>query len=159
MNLVLRSATPADVPVIVAFNEALAFESENTRLDSEVLAAGVRAMFDDPTRGFYTLAERNGEIVGQIMVTFEWSDWRNGWFWWIQSVYVRDDARRGGVFRALYREIERRATADPTVIGLRLYFDRDNTKAQATYLALGMVQKSYDMMERYPLDGRKSDIA
>jgi ribosomal protein S18 acetylase RimI-like enzyme len=159
MTLTLRPATPADVPVIVAFNEALAFESENTRLDSEVLAAGVRAMFDDPTRGFYTLAERNGEIVGQIMVTYEWSDWRNGWFWWIQSVYVRDDARRGGVFRALYREIERRATADPTVIGLRLYFDRDNTKAQATYIALGMVQKSYDMMERYPLDGRKSDVA
>lgn len=159
MTLVLRPATPADVPVIVAFNEALAFESENTKLDTEVLAAGVRAMFQNPARGFYTLAERNGEIVGQIMVTFEWSDWRNGWFWWVQSVYVRDDARRGGVFRALYREIERRATEDPTVIGLRLYFDRDNTKAQATYLALGMVQKSYDMMERYPLDGRKCDIA
>ncbi len=159
MNLTLRPATPADVPVIVAFNEALAFESENARLAADVLAAGVRAMFDDPSRGFYTLAERNGEIVGQIMVTYEWSDWRNGWFWWIQSVYVRDDARRGGVFRALYREIERRATADPAVIGLRLYFDRDNTKAQATYLALGMVQKSYDMMERYPLDGRPSDVA
>jgi GNAT superfamily N-acetyltransferase len=159
MNLTLRPATVADVPVIVAFNEALAFESENTRLDPEVLAVGVQAMFDNPHRGFYTIAERTGEVVGQIMVTFEWSDWRNGWFWWIQSVYVRDDARRGGVFRALYREIERRATEDPTVIGLRLYFDRDNTKAQATYLALGMVQKSYDMMERYPLDGRKSAIA
>jgi GNAT superfamily N-acetyltransferase len=159
MTLVLRPATPADVPVIVAFNEALAFESENTRLDPDVLAAGVRATFENPARGFYTLAERNGDVVGQIMVTYEWSDWRNGWFWWVQSVYVRDDARRGGVFRALYREIERRATEDPTVIGLRLYFDRDNTKAQATYLALGMEQKKYEMMERYPLDGRKSDIA
>ena len=159
MTLVLRPATPADVPVIVAFNEALAFESENTRLDPDVLAVGVLATFENPARGFYTLAERNGDVVGQIMVTYEWSDWRNGWFWWVQSVYVRDDARRGGVFRALYREIERRATEDPTVIGLRLYFDRDNTKAQATYLALGMEQKKYEMMERYPLDGRKSDIA
>lgn len=158
MTSVIRPATPADIPVLVAFNAALAWETEETRLDPEVLAAGVRAMFDNPTRGFYTLAERNGEVIGQIMVTFEWSDWRNGWFWWVQSVYVRDDARRGGVFRALYREIERRATADPHVIGLRLYFDRDNARARATYLALGMTHKSYEMMERYPLDGRTCDL-
>ena len=88
-----------------------------------------------------------------MMVTFEWSDWRNGWFWWVQSVYVRADAPRGGVFRALYREIERRAAADPKVIGLRLYFERDNTRAQATYRALGMTDTTYGLMERYPAAG------
>jgi ribosomal protein S18 acetylase RimI-like enzyme len=92
------------------------------------------------------------------MVTYEWSDWRNGWFWWVQSVYVRSDARRAGVFRALYREIERRAAADPNVIGLRLYFERDNTRAQATYRALGMSDTTYGLMERYPLPGRTSDV-
>ena len=93
-----------------------------------------------------------------MMVTFEWSDWRNGWFWWVQSVYVRADERRSGVFRALYREIERQAGADPDVIGLRLYFERDNTRAQSTYRALGMSDTSYGMMEAYPLPGRKSDV-
>jgi ribosomal protein S18 acetylase RimI-like enzyme len=115
-------------------------------------------VFDNPARGFYTVAELNGEIVGQMMITFEWSDWRNGWFWWVQSVYVREDARRGGVFRAIYRAIEAQAQADPTVIGLRLYFDTDNTRAQATYRALGMADTSYGMMETYPLPGRESHI-
>ena len=94
MNLLIRPATPDDVPVLVAFNSAIAWETEDKRLDPTVLTAGVRAVFDDPARGFYTVAERNGEVVGQVLITFEWSDWRNGWFWWIQSVYVREDARR-----------------------------------------------------------------
>ena len=158
MDLTIRRAMPADVPVLVAFNTAIAWETEHKRLDPAVLTAGVRAVFADPTRGFYTVAERDGEVVGQMMVTFEWSDWRNGWFWWVQSVYVREEARRGGVFRALYREIERQAAADPTVIGLRLYFETDNTRAQATYRALGMADTSYGVMEAYPLPGRPSHV-
>src|SRR6187399_3275693 len=118
MNLTIRRATPADVPVLVAFNTAIAWETEHKRLDPSVLTAGVRAVLADPTRGFYTVVERDGAVVGQMMITFEWSDWRNGWFWWIQSVYVREDARRSGVFRSLYRHIEGKAIADPTVIGL-----------------------------------------
>lgn len=158
MNLTIRRATAADLPVLVKFNAAIAWETEHKRLDTNVLTAGVRAVFDDPARGFYTVAERDGEIVGQMMITFEWSDWRNGWFWWVQSVYVREDARRGGVFRDLYRAVERQAASDPTVIGLRLYFETDNTRAQSTYRSLGMSDTSYGMMEVYPLPGRDSHI-
>jgi GNAT superfamily N-acetyltransferase len=158
MSLMIRRATPADEGVLVAFNTAIAWETEHKRLDPNVLTAGVRAVFADPARGFYTVAESGDEVVGQMMITFEWSDWRNGWFWWVQSVYVREDARRGGVFRALYREIERQAAADPTVIGLRLYFETDNTRAQATYRSLGMADTTYGMMEVYPLPGRPSHV-
>jgi GNAT superfamily N-acetyltransferase len=159
MSLVIRRATPADEAVLVEFNLAIAWETEHKRLNRDVLTVGVRAVFADAARGFYTVAQNErGEVVGQMMVTFEWSDWRNGWFWWVQSVYVRADERRSGVFRALYREIERQAAADPDVIGLRLYFERDNTRAQSTYRALGMSDTSYGMMEAYPLPGRKSDV-
>ena len=158
MSLTIRRADPSDEAILVAYNAALAWETEHKRLRPEVLAAGVRAVFADTSRGFYTLAEDAGEIVGQMMVTYEWSDWRNGWFWWVQSVYVRDDARRKGVFRALYQDVQRQAALDPTVIGLRLYVERDNIRAQATYRALGMTETSYGLMEEYPLPGRNSEI-
>lgn len=159
MSLIIRRATPADETVLVEFNLAIAWETEHKRLNRDVLTVGVRAVFADAARGFYTVAQNErGEVVGQMMVTFEWSDWRNGWFWWVQSVYVRADARRSGVFRALYGEIERQAAIDPDVIGLRLYFERDNIRAQSTYRALGMSDTSYGMMEAYPLPGRKSDV-
>ncbi|MBX9579938.1 MAG: GNAT family N-acetyltransferase, partial [Gemmataceae bacterium] len=94
MSLHIRRATPADAPVVADFNAALAWESEGKRLGPAVLAAGVAAVLADPAKGFYTLAERAGEVVGQVLVTYEWTDWRNGWYWWVQSVYVRADARR-----------------------------------------------------------------
>jgi ribosomal protein S18 acetylase RimI-like enzyme len=158
MSLTIRRATAADETVLVAFNAALAFETEHKRLRPEILLAGVRAVFSDSSRGFYTVAEEAGEIVGQMMVTYEWSDWRNGWFWWVQSVYVRDDARRKGVFRSLYQEVQRQAIADPTVIGLRLYVESDNLRAQSTYRALGMTETTYGLMEEYPLPGRQKEI-
>ena len=158
MTLTIRRATPADEPVLVAFNTAIAWETEHKKLDASVLSAGVRAVLADRSRGFYTVAERDGEVVGQMMITFEWSDWRNGWFWWVQSVYVRADARRGGVFRALYKAIEAQAAADLSVIGLRLYFETDNARAQATYRSLGMSDTTYGMMEVYPLPGRDSHV-
>ena len=97
MDLTIRRATPADEARAGRVQRrAWRGRREHKRLDEAVLRAGVRAVFADPARGFYTVAERGGEVVGQMMVTFEWSDWRNGWFWWVQSVYVRDDARRGG---------------------------------------------------------------
>ncbi|MFO0852582.1 MAG: GNAT family N-acetyltransferase [Gemmataceae bacterium] len=102
MDLTIRRATPADAATVARFNAALAWESEGKRLTPEVLARGVGKVLADPAKGFYTLAERGGEVVGQVMVTFEWSDWRDGWYWWIQSVYVVEAARRGGVFRALF---------------------------------------------------------
>ena len=154
----VRRATPADAPAIAGFNAALAWETERKRLAPAVLAAGVAAVFADPAKGFYTVADRGGEVVGQMMVTFEWSDWRNGWFWWVQSVYVRPDARRGGVIRAVFDHVRRQAEADPSVIGLRLYLEQGNDKARATYRALGLADADYGMMEVYPLEGRTNEV-
>jgi ribosomal protein S18 acetylase RimI-like enzyme len=158
MSVTIRRANRDDEDVLVAFNAALAWETEHKRLRPEVLLAGVRAVFSDSMRGFYTVAEEAGEIIGQMMVTYEWSDWRNGWFWWVQSVYVREDSRRKGIFRSLYREVQRQAVADSAVIGLRLYVESDNLRAQSTYRALGMTETTYGLMEEYPLPGRLSEI-
>ena len=158
MTLSIRRAVTGDEAVLAEFNAALAWESEQKRLDRNVLLAGVRAVLTDLHKGFYTVAERDGEVVGQVMVTFEWSDWRNGWFWWVQSVYVRPDARRGGVFRELFRAIQREAEADPAVIGLRLYVERDNSRAKQTYRAIGMSDTPYELLEIYPLANRKGHV-
>ena len=151
MPLTVRRATPADAATIVEFNRLLAFESEGKTLDPAVLSAGVQAGLADPKKALYFLAEVDGALLGQIMLTFEWSDWRNGWVWWIQSVYVDQKARRRGVFRALYEHVYKLACADPEVIGIRLYVERDNHAAQQTYLRLGMEWTSYGLLERYPL--------
>jgi ribosomal protein S18 acetylase RimI-like enzyme len=158
MDILIRPATLADADAVAAFNQALAWESEGKRLDPGVLAAGVRAVLADRHKGFYTVAERAGEVVGQVLVTYEWTDWRNGWYWWVQSVYVRADARRGGVFTALYRHLEAAALADPTVVGLRLYVERDNAPAQQVYRRLGLADEPYFVMGRYPLPGRAEHV-
>jgi len=147
----LRRAVPADAPTIVEFNRLLAEESEGKVLDPAVLAAGVAAGLADPDKALYFVAEEAGRIVGQLMLTREWSDWRNGWIWWIQSVYVSPEARRRGIFRALYGHVETLASADPQVIGLRLYVEKDNHAAQQTYLSLGMERTGYLVLERCPL--------
>jgi GNAT superfamily N-acetyltransferase len=154
VSLTLRRATPADAAIVCEFNAALARESEGKELDPTMLAAGVRAALADPAKGVYTVAELGGEVVGQMMLTYEWSDWRNGWFWWVQSVYVRPAARRGGVFRALFADVLTRAAADPGVIGVRLYMEPGNDRARATYKSLGMVEAGYEVFELYPLPGR-----
>lgn len=159
MGPTIRKATPADEDVLVRFNAALAEESEGKRLHEPTLRAGVRAGLADPQKGFYTVAEFDGEIVGQVLVTYEWSDWRNGWFWWVQSVYVRSDARRVGVFRTLFEHLRTAATADPTVIGLRLYVEHDNHRAHQTYQALGLTDEPYGLMGVYPLPGREAAIS
>ena len=159
MSLVIRPATPADAAVVAEFNARLAHESEGKTLEPAVLHRGVERVLADPHKGFYTLAVSGGEVVGQTLVTFEWSDWRDGWYWWIQSVYVRADHRRGGVFRAIFEHLKNAATADPTVIGLRLYVERENAKAQAVYLAMGMEEEGYNLMGLYPLPGRESAIS
>ena len=156
MTLSIRPATPADADVIARFNAALALESEGKQLDAEVLGRGVRAVLADPHKGFYTLAESAGVVVGQVMVTFEWSDWRDGWYWWVQSVYVEAAARRSGVFRALFAHLRARAEADPTVIGIRLYVEHANEAAQRTYAALGLTPEPYGLMGLYPLSGKMS---
>ena len=151
MPLIVRRAFPTDAPTIVEFNRLLAEESESKTLDLDVLSAGVASALADPAKGPYYLAEHDGEVVGQMQVTYEFSDWRNGWYWWIQGVYVRPDARRHGVFRALYQHVTETAKREPDVIGLRLYVERDNERAHQTYLKMGMTWTKYLLMERYPI--------
>ncbi|HET7664193.1 MAG TPA: N-acetyltransferase [Rhodanobacteraceae bacterium] len=148
--IAIRAATSADVPHLVAWNAAMAAETEDKALDHALLEKGVRGIFADDRRGFYLMAERAGAVVGSLLVTYEWSDWRNGDFWWIQSVYVAPEARRQGVFRALYTETARRAR-DAGAVGLRLYVELENTRAQQTYEDLGMHRCRYHMYES-PLD-------
>lgn len=147
-TLAIRDAVRGDIPFLVDCNLAMAWETERRRLARGVLEAGVGALFERPARGFYLVATRAGQALGCLLVTHEWSDWRNGDWWWLQSVHVLPEARRGGVFRALYAEVERRARAAPGVVGLRLYVERDNARAQATYRALGMHEQAYRVYER-----------
>jgi len=143
----IRNATRDDVVFLRDCNIAMAYESEQKQLAPEVLTRGIVAVFDHPERGFYIVAERGGERVGSLLITHEWSDWRNGGWWWIQSVYVMPDARRSGVFRSMYREIDARARKTAGVIGLRLYVEKENTRAQATYAALGMEPAYYSLYQ------------
>ena len=146
-DVLVRDATRADVPFLADCNIAMAFESEGKHLDRDVLTRGIVAVFDHPERGFYVVAESAGQPVGSLLITHEWSDWRNGGWWWIQSVYVMPDARRSGVFRSMYREIDTRARNTTGVIGLRLYVEKENTRAQATYAALGMEPAYYSLYQ------------
>lgn len=146
MELELRTAEPQDVDRIVLFNQAMARETEGRDLDRGVLRSGVEALLSHPERGAYYVAEREGEIVGQLLVTTEWSDWRDAEVWWIQSVYVSREARRAGVYRALHEHVRERAVAAGGA-GLRLYVDRDNRPARETYLELGMRESHYVMYE------------
>jgi GNAT superfamily N-acetyltransferase len=149
MTVSIRRARPSDHATLVEYNRRMAWETEQKRLDDQVLSQGVAAVLADPAKGFYLVAERNGEVVGQLMITSEWSDWRNGFFWWIQSVYVREDARRHGVFRRLYHEIERIAKESGDIVGIRLYVERDNVRAQKTYADLGMKEEAYCIYGRH----------
>jgi GNAT superfamily N-acetyltransferase len=128
----------------------LAEESEGKILDRSVLTPGVKAGLADPHKALYFVAEEDGVIVGQTMITYEWSDWRNGWIWWIQSVYVRPEARRGGVFRSIFQHILQTAKQEG-VIGIRLYVEKENHKAHETYLKLGMEWAGYQVMEKIPM--------
>lgn len=147
MALTIRDARPDDADTIAAFNAEMALETERLELDADTLHAGVTALISDSAKGRYWLAEIDGEIAGQLMVTYEWSDWRNGMIWWIQSVYVRPSQRRRGVFTALYRHVHEQVSRAPDACGLRLYVEHNNERAQATYSALGMQTSHYLIME------------
>ena len=146
-DLTVRPATAADLDTLADFNVAMAEETEDKPLDPDTVRAGVQGLFESPSRGFYLIADRDDRMVGSLMVTPEWSDWRNGAFWWIQSVYVRPDARRAGVYTALHRDVRRRARKKNEVCGLRLYVERGNEPARETYERLGMTETSYRLYE------------
>jgi len=146
-TLLIRKAEPRDADHIAAFNQAMAWETEGRTLIPALIGAGVRRLLGDPSLGFYAVAEHEGEVVGCLMVTNEWSDWRNGLFWWIQSVYVRADWRRRGVYRRLYEFVRELAQREPGICGFRLYVEKENTVAQRTYASLGMAATDYLIYE------------
>ncbi len=150
--VLVRVADRTDLAFLVHGNAAMALETEGKALELGRLEAGVRAVLEDPAKGFYLVATEDSggssaSVIGQLMVTYEWSDWRNGTFFWIQSVYVLPRARRKGVYRALYAELLGRAHARGDVSGVRLYVERENALARSTYASLGMDHAHYEMFE------------
>jgi GNAT superfamily N-acetyltransferase len=145
----IRPAIPSDLRALVEHNAAMALETEHRELDRAVLTGGVRSVLADPAKGRYLVAirENPSRIVGSVLVTYEWSDWRNRTFWWIQSVYVPVAERKSGVFRALYRHLFDEAQSRGDVCGLRLYVEQENECAQEVYRSLGMAQSAYRMFE------------
>lgn len=142
----VREARRGDIEVIVEFNSALARETEELTLDAGVVKAGVRAVLDNPGRGVYYVAGLDDHVAGVLLLTFEWSDWRNGEYLWIQSVYVRPQYRRQGIFRALYEHVRQLSKSDGRC-GLRLYAEAHNEAAIATYEKLGMCHYGYHVYE------------
>src|SRR4030081_874013 len=146
-RLNVRRATRRDARVLTEFNRAMALETERKLLRPRVIGAGVRGLLRRPDSGFYTVAELGGEVIAALMVTKEWSDWRNGDFWWIQSVYVLPGFRRQGIYSRMYRHVQALAAKDRAVCGFRLYVERHNRRAQATYRASGMRRTDYLVYE------------
>ena len=143
----IRKALNKDIDVIARYNYNLAYETENKILNMNILTKGVEAIIKDENKGIYHVCEINGEVVGQIMYTFEWSDWRNGTFLWIQSVYVNKEIRGMGVFKALYKFIRDIADNDNNICGIRLYVEKENTIAKKTYKNIGMKECNYYIYE------------
>jgi GNAT superfamily N-acetyltransferase len=147
LQLSIRRGEMRDADTIAQFNAAMAQETEGKELIPEVIGAGVRRLIDTPSLGFYLVAEHQGRVVACLMITNEWSDWRNGLFWWIQSVYVQQEFRRQGVYRSLYEHVRSLAKNDASVCGFRLYVEKDNENAHATYSSLGMKETDYLIYE------------
>jgi GNAT superfamily N-acetyltransferase len=147
MPLTIRDARDDDLVFIVHANRGLARETEGLELDPGLVRPGVAAVLADPSHGRYFIAEADNLRVGQMMITYEWSDWRNGVFWWIQSVFVEPGHRRKGVFSSLFRDVSRRAGEDSAVCGIRLYVDRSNARARDIYAHLGLHESNYRVME------------
>ncbi|MFO1351137.1 MAG: GNAT family N-acetyltransferase [Gammaproteobacteria bacterium] len=143
----VRRATIADSTTLVAFNQAMAQETENRELATEIIAAGVTGLLQAPQYGFYLVAHTPAQVIGSLLVTYEWSDWRNGPIWWLQSVYVVPEWRGRGVYRELYLAVKNLAHEQGNVRGFRLYVDADNRTAQLAYTRLGMRQSHYLLYE------------
>ncbi len=143
----IREAMPKDTDHIVRFQQDMALETEGKVLNEPLLRQGVANVFESDDKGFYLVAEADGGVVGSLLITFEWSDWRNATFWWIQSVFVDADWRRRGVYRAMYDWVHEIAGSRDDICGIRLYVERTNHIAQQTYNSLGMAHSHYDLYE------------
>ncbi|HQX54608.1 MAG TPA: GNAT family N-acetyltransferase [Pyrinomonadaceae bacterium] len=142
----IRQASADDAHFFVEFNQAMAFETEGKHLDPNVVGPAVESVFDETEKGFYVVAEDEGNVIGGLMITYEWSDWRNAWMWWIQSVYIRPEARGRRVYSQLY-DFVKTAAREKGVYGIRLYVEHDNAHAQKVYEAVGMEASHYIMYE------------
>lgn len=146
--MIIRKANEDDIEVIAEYNYNLAYETENKELDKDTLLKGVKSLIDDESKGVYYVCVIDNKVVGQIMYTYEWSDWRNGTFIWVQSVYVHKDYRGKGVFKSLYKHIKSICDNDENnFVGIRLYVEKENYTAQKTYKSLGMNECNYYMYE------------
>jgi ribosomal protein S18 acetylase RimI-like enzyme len=143
----IRKATRGDIETIAGFQALMAKETEDMDLDRDTVLQGVKAVLDDLSKGFYLVTEKKGEVIGCLMVTPEWSDWRNQTVWWIQSLYVRPEWRKSGIFREMYNYLKDRVEKDDSIGGIRLYVDKSNTRAQKVYEALGMDGEHYRFYE------------
>ncbi|MCG9738092.1 GNAT family N-acetyltransferase [Shewanella insulae] len=143
----IRKGQQSDLTALVQFNQAMANETEGLSLDQQTLTQGVQTLLENPARGFYLVAEEAGEILGSLMVTYEWSDWRAKDYYWIQSVYIRPQNRRQGIYAKLYQAVKQIAEDNGGAASFRLYVEQENLKAQKTYEALGMKQSYYLMYE------------
>lgn len=146
-NITIRKGKRQDVDTIVNFNVALARKSENIQLNPLTVIQGVQALLENPQYGFYVVAERDGTVLGCLMITYEWSDWRNSVLWWMQSVFVRPESRRQGVLKKLFTFIREKAKQQGNVCGFRLYVEKNNQNALAGYERVGMKKTAYDMYE------------
>ena len=145
--MIIRQANRADSASIVEFQLEMAWETERLKLDGPTVEKGVAAVFDDPSKGIYYVAETDEKVVGSLLTTFEWSDWRNGTVLWIQSVYVRPEYRKRSIFSKLYKHIQHKVQNDNNLRGIRLYADKTNTSAHGVYEHLGMTAEHYQMYE------------
>ena len=143
----IRKAEENDFEIIAEYNYNLAYETEDKKLDKDILIKGVKRILSDETKGIYHVCEVDGKVVGQIMYTYEWSDWRNGTFIWVQSVYVHKDYRGKGIFKALYNKVKEICDSSNEYVGVRLYVERENYNAQKTYQKIGMSECNYYMYE------------
>lgn len=143
----IRLAKEKDAAALVEFNQAMALETEGKNLDAQILQSGVESVFHDEKKGFYVVVEEEGKIAGGLMITFEWSDWRDGWFWWIQSVYILPEFRGRGIYHLLYDFVKEAAREKQDVCGFRLYVEKENSHAQKVYEKLGMQVSHYLMYE------------
>lgn len=143
----IRIANQADADALVLFNQAMALETEGKELSHKTLTSGVGAVFADEKKGFYVVAETDESIVGGLMVTYEWSDWRDKWFWWIQSVYILPEGRGQRLYSRMYQFVKQQAAEAGNVCGFRLYVETGNVNAQKVYEALGMNSSHYLMYE------------
>jgi ribosomal protein S18 acetylase RimI-like enzyme len=143
----IRRAVKQDIPSLMNCQKQLAFETEGLELDPDKLQKGMMAIFNGAGRGYYSVAEVKNEIAGCYMITYEWSDWRNGWVYWLQSVYVKESFRNSGVFKQMFNELLTEINGNSEIVGLRLYVDKSNVRAQQVYSAMGMDGEHYNVYE------------